>query len=105
MEPSFQKDRTPLIYEGGYMALPLISHFFCSRKLKVFNLLYLISLFYFVQEKIVNLRHPHLNFSFHLFKKNSIGGKILPLISQVLFSNKQSSLTLCKGKQWAMCLQ
>jgi hypothetical protein len=33
------------------MALPLISHFFCSRKFKVFNLLYLISLFYFVQEK------------------------------------------------------
>jgi len=67
------------------MALPLISHFFCSRKLNFFNLLYLISLFYFVQEKFVNLRHPHLNFSVHLFKKNSIGGKILPLISQFLF--------------------
>jgi hypothetical protein len=83
------------------MALPLISHFFCSRKLNFFNLLCLISLFYFVQEKFVNLRHPHLNFSFHLFKKNSIGGKILPLISQFFFLKKQSSLTLCKAQQWA----
>jgi hypothetical protein len=68
------------------MALPLISHFFCSGKLKVFNLL--LSFFpflFFFQEKFANLRHPQLNFSFHLFKKTSIGGKILPLISQFLF--------------------
>ncbi len=88
------------------MALRLISHFFCSGKLKVYNLFlsYFPFLFLF-QEKFANLRHPRLSFSFHLFKKNSIGGKILPLISQFLFLKKQSSLTLCKAQQWAMCLQ
>jgi hypothetical protein len=87
------------------MALPLISHFFCSRKLKVFNLLYLISLFYFVQENFVNLRHLRLKFLIPFVQEKFNRWKDSSPYFPIPFSKKQSSLSLCTAQQWGKCLQ